>query len=56
MSLQLDLTAREVRILVQSLDNCLATCQRKAKKADAICKECDAAGALQKKLKKHLRS
>lgn len=56
MSLQLDLTAREVRILVQSLENCMDTCQKKAKKPDAPCKDCDAAGALQKKLKKHLRS
>lgn len=56
MSLQVDLTAKEVRILVQSLGNCMDTCQSKARKPDAPCKDCDAAEALQKKLKKHLRS
>lgn len=53
---ELSLSAKEIRILVESLSNCLSTCQKKAKKADAACKDCDAAEALQKKLKKHLRS
>jgi|APDOM4702015159_1054818.scaffolds.fasta_scaffold909007_2 hypothetical protein len=56
MSTELALSAKEIQILVESLTNCLGTCQKKAKKADAPCKDCDAALALQKKLKKHLRS
>ena len=50
------LSQKEVRILVQSLENCLATCQKKAKKPDAPCEDCDAARELQKKLRKNLRS
>jgi len=46
----LDLDAKEVRILVQSLDNCLKTCVVHAKKPDAPCEDCDAARALQAKL------
>jgi hypothetical protein len=56
MSTELALSAKEIRILVQSLSNCLGTCQKKARKADAACEDCDAAEELQKKLKKHLRS
>jgi len=52
----LDLDAREVRILVQSLDNCLATCVVHAKKPDAPCEDCDQARALQRKLKQQLKS
>lgn len=46
-----DLEAKEVRILLQSLDNCLKTCVTHAKKPDAPCEDCDAARALQKKLR-----
>lgn len=46
-----DLDAKEIRILVQSLDNCIKTCVTHAKKPDAPCEDCDAARALQKKLK-----
>jgi hypothetical protein len=52
----LDLDAKEVRILVQSLDNCLQTCVVHAKKPDAPCEDCDAARALQKKLAQQLKS
>jgi hypothetical protein len=52
----LDLDAKEVRILVQSLDNCLKTCVVHAKKPDAPCEDCDAARALQKKLVQQLKS
>jgi hypothetical protein len=51
-----DLEAKEVRILVQSLDNCLKTCVVHAKKPDAPCEDCDAARALQKKLAQQLKS
>lgn len=52
----LDLDSKEVRILVQSLDNCLKTCEVHAKKPDAPCEDCDAARAIQKKLKAQLKS
>lgn len=52
----LGLSKKEMRILVQSLENCLATCQKKARRADAPCEDCDAARELQKKLQKNLKS
>ncbi len=52
----LDLSQREVRILVQSLGNCIATCQTHAAKPDAPCEDCDAARALKKKLESQLAS
>ena len=53
---RLDLSKKEMRILVQSLANCLATCQTRAAKPDAPCEDCDAARALQGKLEKNLKS
>ncbi len=50
----LDLSAKELRIMVQSLGNCLATCQVHAKKPDAPCEDCDAARTLKKKLEKQI--
>jgi hypothetical protein len=55
-SVHIDLDAKEVRILVQSLDNCLKTCVVHAKKPDAPCEDCDAARALQKKLQKQAKA
>jgi hypothetical protein len=55
-STHLDLDPKEVRILVQSLDNCLRTCVVHAKKPDAPCEDCDAARALQRKLTAQLKS
>jgi hypothetical protein len=52
----LDLSQKELRILVQSLANCLATCEAKAAKPDAPCEDCDAARALQGKLRTNLKS
>ncbi len=54
--LQLQLSKKEVRILVQSLGNCLASCQTRAAKADAPCEDCDAARQLRTKLEAQLRS
>lgn len=51
---EMKLSAKELRLLVQSLDNCLATCKVHAKKASARCEDCDAARKLQGKLKKQL--
>lgn len=50
----LDLSQKELRILVQSLGNCLATCQSHAAKPDAPCEDCDAARALKKKIETQL--
>jgi hypothetical protein len=52
----LELDKNEVRILVQSLQNCIETCRTHAKKPDAPCADCDGAKALQKKLKGHLKA
>ena len=51
-----DLSQGELRILVQSLGNCIATCQTHAAKPDAPCEDCDAARALKKKLESRLAS
>jgi hypothetical protein len=48
----IDFSAKELRIMVQSLGNCLATCQVHAKRPDAPCEDCDAARKLKKKLEK----
>jgi len=45
---------QELRILVQSLGNCLATCQVHAEKPDAPCEDCAAARRLKGKLEQHL--
>jgi hypothetical protein len=50
----IDFSAKELRIMVQSLGNCLETCQVHVKKASAPCKDCDAARKLKRKLEKHL--
>ncbi len=56
MTTHLDLEQKDLRILVQSLENCLSTCKVRAKKPDAPCEACDAARALQQRLKKELKS
>ena len=54
--LKLDLDRKDVRILVQSLENCLRTCETKKQKPDAPCEDCGAARALQVKLQKALEA
>ncbi len=49
-----DFSTKELRIMVQSLTNCLATCQVHAKKPDAPCEDCDAAKSLKKKIEQQL--
>jgi hypothetical protein len=56
MTTNVALEEKDIRILVQSLDNCLKTCVAKAQKPDAPCEDCDAARALQKKLKAQLKA
>jgi hypothetical protein len=48
------LSAKELRIMVQSLGNCLETCQVHAKKPNAPCEDCDAARKLKRKLEKQI--
>jgi hypothetical protein len=50
----LEFSAKELRIMVQSLGNCLATCQVHARKPDAPCEDCDAARKLKMKLEKQI--
>ena len=50
------LSAKEVRMLVQSLGNCLETCKVHAKRPSAKCEDCDAARKLQRKLQKQLEA
>jgi hypothetical protein len=52
-ALQLTLEPDDLKLLVQSLDHCLATCQRKsASDQDAPCEDCDRARALRERLAK----
>jgi len=46
----IELSAQELRIMVQSLGNCLATCRVHAEKPDAPCEDCDAARRLKQRL------
>ena len=48
------LSAKELRIMVQSLGNCLETCQVHAERPDAPCEDCEAARKLKRKLEKRL--
>ncbi len=51
----LEMTKRELQMLVQSLANCIATCKtHSGKKAEPACAECDAARKLQRKLERRL--
>ncbi len=50
----MDLSAKEVRILVQSLANCIATCKVHAQKPDAPCEDCDEARRLKTRLERTL--
>jgi hypothetical protein len=45
-----ELSQREMRLLVQSLEHCLATCHNEKKGSDGVCADCEAAKALKKKL------
>jgi hypothetical protein len=46
---QMALTPSEIKMLIQSLDHCLATCHAD-KKEGSICTDCEAAKALRQKL------
>ena len=52
-AVQLSLEKDDLKLLVQSLDHCLATCQRKAASGkDEPCEDCDRARALRNRLAK----
>ncbi len=52
-TLQVALEKDDLKLLVQSLDHCLATCQRKAAAGkDAPCDDCQRARALRERLAK----
>jgi hypothetical protein len=52
-AVQVSLDKDDVKLLVQSLDHCLATCNRKAASGkDAPCEDCDRARALRDRLAK----
>jgi hypothetical protein len=54
MSTTVQLEQKEIRILVQSLENCLRTCEAKARNPDAPCEDCDTARTLKTKLERRL--
>ena len=56
MTTHLDLEQKDLRILVQSLENCLKTCETRLKKPDAPCEDCDAARKLQERLRRQLKA
>ena len=49
-TIHVDLTPEDIRIIVQALQHCLATCQTPAVKPDAPCEDCDVAQALKRKI------
>jgi len=48
------LSKKELRIMVQSLGNCLETCRVHAANPRTVCPDCDAARKLKRRLEKHL--
>lgn len=49
---QVSLEKDDVKLLLQSLDHCLATCTHKTTSKDAPCTDCDKARALRERLAK----
>lgn len=47
---QLNLASGEIRMLVQSLEHCLATCHNEKKSESEVCPDCKAAEELRQKL------
>jgi len=48
------LASDEIRLLLQSLDHCLATCNKKAAGKAGPCEDCDRARALRQRLAKQI--
>jgi len=53
--MNVELGKHDLKLLVQSLDHCLATCSSKAHDKKAGCTDCDAAKDLNKRLKAALK-
>ena len=51
-----ELSRDEMKILLQSLANCLATCKTHAAKPSAKCPDCDAAKTVKAKLEKQAKA
>lgn len=52
----LNLSRRDLQLLVQSLDHCLRTCTSKDHDPQAGCADCDAARELNQRLRNALRT
>lgn len=50
----LSLATDEIRLLLQSLDHCLATCDKKTSGKSGPCDECEQAKALRQRLAKQI--
>ncbi len=46
----IELNERELRLLIQSLDHCIATCQRKGPGESTPCEDCETAESLRERL------
>jgi hypothetical protein len=46
----------EIRLLLQSLDHCLATCNKKTAGKSGPCEDCESARALRQRLAKQIRA
>ena len=53
--MNLEVTKRDLQLLTQSLDHCLATCTSKEHAKKSGCSDCDEAKALNGRLKKALK-
>ncbi len=55
MKIHFELDESDLRILVQSLENCLTTCKTKANEPDEPCEDCERARELKDRLLKLVR-
>ncbi len=54
--IDVELSKKDVQILIRSLEHCMATCEKKLAKKTAVCKDCDTAGELKKRLARSLEA
>jgi hypothetical protein len=47
---RMDLSESEIRMLIESLEHCLATCHNEKKETSGVCSDCEAAKALRQRL------
>jgi hypothetical protein len=48
--INVELSEQEIKLLLQSLDHCLRTCQHKSEGRDEPCEDCKAAARLRRRL------